>query len=98
LFDGGFDLDQDFITGIQRVIGFAPTTTKFCPPCPLWVKSGHCNQPARENCNQPALMSALPPKADIGTQSSDIRFVPKADIDQLIRPGRRQWKVCLAES
>jgi len=25
-------------------------------------------------------MSALPPKADIGTQSHDVRFVPKADI------------------
>jgi len=25
-------------------------------------------------------MSALPPKADIGTQSRDVRFVPKADI------------------
>src|SRR5499427_10446731 len=25
-------------------------------------------------------MSALPPKADIGTQSSNVRFVPKADI------------------
>jgi hypothetical protein len=26
------------------------------------------------------LMSALPPKADIGTQSWNVRFVPKADI------------------
>jgi hypothetical protein len=25
-------------------------------------------------------MSALPPKADIGTQSRDVHFVPKADI------------------
>jgi hypothetical protein len=25
-------------------------------------------------------MSALPPKADIGTQSRNVRFVPKADI------------------
>jgi hypothetical protein len=25
-------------------------------------------------------MSALPPKADIGTQSVNVRFVPKADI------------------
>jgi len=25
-------------------------------------------------------MSALPPKADIGTQARDVRFVPKADI------------------
>jgi hypothetical protein len=25
-------------------------------------------------------MSALPPKADIGGASSDVRFVPKADI------------------
>jgi hypothetical protein len=27
-----------------------------------------------------AAMSALPPKADIGTQPRDVRFVPKADI------------------
>jgi hypothetical protein len=26
------------------------------------------------------LMSALPPKADIGAQPRDVRFVPKADI------------------
>jgi hypothetical protein len=26
------------------------------------------------------LMSALPPKADIGTQPRDVRFVPKADM------------------
>ena len=26
------------------------------------------------------VMSAIPPKADIGTQSCDVRFVPKADI------------------
>jgi hypothetical protein len=35
-------------------------------------------------------MSALPPKADIGTQPCDVRFVPKADIptslDHLVRP------------
>ena len=34
-------------------------------------------------------MSALPPKADIGTQSRDVRFVPKADIRPLIRSTRR---------
>src|SRR6516162_8353222 len=47
------------------------------------------------------LMSALPPKADIGTQSCNVRFVPKADIQELgasVRGGsgnlllRRQWK------
>jgi hypothetical protein len=30
-------------------------------------------------------MSALPPKADIGTQRWNVRFVPKADITQLAR-------------
>src|SRR5262245_58414152 len=30
-------------------------------------------------------MSALPPKADIGTQPRDVRFVPKADIRSSIR-------------
>ena len=39
-------------------------------------------------------MSALPPKADIGTQSRNVRFVPKADIPgiwagQLINHFRR---------
>src|SRR5262249_20413502 len=29
------------------------------------------------------VMSALPPKADIGTQWSNVRFVPKADIRYL---------------
>ena len=30
-------------------------------------------------------MSALPPKADIGTESRNVRFVPKADIANLIK-------------
>jgi hypothetical protein len=29
------------------------------------------------------IMSALPPKADIGTQPRNVRFVPKADIHRL---------------
>jgi hypothetical protein len=33
------------------------------------------------------LMSALPPKADIGTQSRNVRFVPKADITQRMDVG-----------
>ena len=36
------------------------------------------------------LMSALPPKADIGTQSRKVRFVPKADIGHLIRSVHRR--------
>jgi hypothetical protein len=44
-------------------------------------------------------MSALPPKADIGTQSWNVRFVPKADIlhcnrksrlDHLVGAGNQQ--------
>jgi hypothetical protein len=38
---------------------------------PFWVNNGHRGA---------AGMSALPPKADIGTQSRNFRFVPKADI------------------
>jgi len=30
-------------------------------------------------------MSALPPKADIGTQSRHVRFVPIADIREIAR-------------
>jgi hypothetical protein len=33
------------------------------------------------------LMSALPPKADIGTQSWNVRFVPKADKVQCNKTG-----------
>ena len=29
-------------------------------------------------------MSALPPKADIGTHSRNVRFLPKADIPHLL--------------
>ena len=41
-------------------------------PCPLWVKSRHSAATF--------VMSALPPKADIGSTCQDVRFVPKADI------------------
>ena len=41
-------------------------------------------------------MSALPPKADIGTQSGNVRFVPKADIERSIRLPRRCAKVRIA--
>jgi hypothetical protein len=34
------------------------------------------------------LMSALPPKADIGTQSCDVCFVPKADIPRRTKMAR----------
>jgi hypothetical protein len=47
------------------------------------------------------LMSALPPKADIETQASDVRFVPKADIcsaaiQTATRSPRRQRLAALA--
>ena len=39
-------------------------------------------------------MSALPPKADIGTQSWNVRFVPEADTHQLFDYmfGAREWR------
>jgi len=33
----------------------------------------------KQTSGQVGVMSALPPKADIGTQSGNVRFVPKAD-------------------
>jgi hypothetical protein len=47
-------------------------------------------------------MSAFPPKADIGTQPRDVRFVPKADIlrrgkSRITRSARQRWKVALEE-
>src|SRR6516225_12196100 len=38
------------------------------------------------------VLSALLPKADIGTQSWNVRFVPKADIGWSIRSPRRLWQ------
>jgi hypothetical protein len=38
-------------------------------------------------------MSALPPKADMGTQSRDVRFVPKSDIASLDRSPRRRRRL-----
>ena len=34
--------------------------------------------PVQNTCGYEPPMSALPPKADIGTQPRDVRFVPKA--------------------
>jgi len=39
-------------------------------------------------------MSALPPKADIGTQSWNVRFVPKADIPRC----GRDWRYSITSS
>src|SRR5215472_14963519 len=38
-------------------------------------------------------MSALPPKADIGSQPRDVRFVPKADIDAPDKEHERSFVV-----
>src|SRR5262249_36040533 len=40
-------------------------------------------------------MSAIPPKADIGTQPRDVRFVPKADITPFVLAPRRPRSVRL---
>ena len=47
------------------------------------------------------MMSALPPKADIGTHSRDVCFVPKADIPRcgrsvVIRLSRQRLRVAFA--
>jgi len=42
------------------------------------------------------LMSALPPKADIGTQLRNVRFVPKADILRRSNRGScycKNWRI-----
>ena len=41
-------------------------------------------------------MSALPPKADISGDARDVRFVPIADIDELIRSPRRRGLITSA--
>jgi hypothetical protein len=42
------------------------------------------------------LMSALPPKADIGPHNRDVRFVPKADLANAIRSPRRRGRAVLS--
>jgi hypothetical protein len=43
------------------------------------VISGHCNQPDRS--------PLYPPKADMDQHGRDVRFVPKADIDEAMGNG-----------
>ena len=38
----------------------------------------------KQTLQQVRAMSALPPKADIGTQPRNVRFVPKADIQLIV--------------
>src|SRR5215467_1162512 len=42
------------------------------------------------------VMSALPPKADIGTQSRDVRFVPNADYQRSISPNTMSRELSIA--
>src|SRR6516225_622533 len=52
--------------------------------------SGDCRMSAlgqKQTSEHVWAMSALPPKADIGTQPPDVRFVPKADI--AVRPKQK---------
>src|SRR6516225_45270 len=44
----------------------------------------------KQTFNDSCPMSALPPKADIGTRSRNVRYVPKADISRSIRSARRR--------
>jgi hypothetical protein len=41
-------------------------------------------------------MSALPPKADICSAKSNVRFGPEADIDLATQSPHRQWRVARA--
>jgi hypothetical protein len=47
----------------------------------------------KETSDAVSTMSALPPKADIARRQLNVRFVPKADIEPLIRSARRRWSV-----
>jgi hypothetical protein len=51
---------------------------------PLMSALGH-----KRTLKHVRLMSALPPKADIGTQSRNVRFVPKADIGFGLHDGEK---------
>ena len=41
-------------------------------------------------------MSALPPKADIAERHRHVRFVPKADIERVLRAGHRCFRCPIA--
>src|SRR5262249_55626317 len=43
------------------------------------LSSGMSALGQKQTFSEVCAMSALPPKADIGTQQGDVRFVPKAD-------------------
>src|SRR5262249_19870313 len=70
---------RGFPWSLRRAFSSRSAHTHFDLRCPLWV-SEHVH-----------VMSALPPKADIGTRPSNVRFVPKVDIDRthgrIIRTG-----------
>jgi len=57
--------------------------------CPLWVRSGICShvRPTpngdRESGLPQKVMSALPPKADMGGATRDVCYGPIADIAKL---------------
>jgi hypothetical protein len=60
------------------------------PPMKLWttkrisrggiVRHGKFGSGQKQASHSETTMSALPPKADMGTQPRDVRFVPLADI------------------
>jgi hypothetical protein len=64
-------LQQGFATGGMR-FRFKLHGNNFEPPM--------CALGQKQTSADAGVMSALPPKADIGTQSWNFRFVPKADI------------------
>ena len=65
----------------------------------ICLNQGHIRQVPQADCvsqsqirltqSKPAAMSALPPIADIGTQSRHVRFVPKADTQRVRQLCRR---------
>ena len=52
-------------------------------------------------CSAQGIMSALPPKADMGGATRDVRFVPIADIanlfDQLVGASEERFRHCEAK-
>ena len=74
---------------------------KVCSNLDTWERSRDtlrmCALGQKRTFSKISAMSALPPKADIGTQPCDVCFVPKADIGTFVQRmgGRRNWLICV---
>src|SRR5262249_20230083 len=72
---------QDLLQVFPSLSALGPTQRRNYERFPPLVMVGQMSALGQKRTSRPVeAMSALPPKADIGTPSWNVRFVPKADI------------------